>query len=556
MNDSSVHSEISRGVGSIPFSKIPGQSKLFVDFQFAPEKLLNFYPNAVRSHHELVAKVPGVLEAYRTARKELCDVLRGQQTTFGAGAAAFENVDLLSGPKTVAVVTGQQAGLFSGPLYTIYKALSAVRLAECLREKGTPAVPVFWAATEDHDFDEVASVKGLDGSGRIFEVSNRPANHVEGRSVGNVVLDDSILSTIAEFSDSLGRGQYSSAVRDLLKDAYRPGRSFGGAFCELVARLFEPYGLIVVDPLDDRIKSLCRPIYKSAAENVVQINSRLTERDAELKAAGYHSQVLVTPEYVPIFWHGDDGVRRSLKLKPKGELAVHGTRESLSLSQLADIAQTSPSRFSPGVMLRPVVQDYLFPTVCYVGGGAEIAYFAQNSVVYETLGRPATTSMHRQSFTVVEAKHRRTMEKFDLDLIELFSGYDALVPHIVGRFVDPDGVRSFADAEEVINGQLNKLDQYVSRLDPTIAENLATRRRKIVYHIAALRTKFERARLKKDVEIERRLRAVTDALAPEGGLQERTVNLFSFFNKFGPAFIDRIYSSIELDDKAHRVVNV
>lgn len=555
MNDSPVQCETSRVV-SIPFSVIPGQSRLFLDYQHGPGKLLRFYPNAVRSHHELIAKVPSVLDACKTSRSKLCDALQAQQVRFGAGSKTIEYIDLLSRSDTVAVLTGQQAGLFSGPLYTIYKALSAVRMAECLREMGTNAVAVFWAATEDHDFDEVAYVKGLGRAGSLFEVANRPTAFKEGLPVGKVVLDDSIEQTIDAFCDHLAGGEFSRSIHERLRAAYRPGVSYGTAFCKVIAELFEPFGLIVVDPLDEPIKALCVPIYELAAKNVVEMNRRLLERDAEINEAGYHSQVLITPEYVPLFWHGGDGVRRSLKLKPEGELAIPGSRETLTTNQLVYAARNEPSKLSPGVMLRPVVQDYLFPTICYLGGGAEIAYFAQNSVVYETLGRPVTTIMHRQSFTVVEAKHRRTMEKFDLDLLDLFAGFDSLVPEIVGRYVDPKGARTFADVEEAINGQLNMLDQYVSQLDSTLAENLAKRRQKIIYHIAAVRTKFERARLRNDAEVERRLRAAIDSLAPEGHLQERAINVFSFIDRFGPQFIDRMYSSIDLNDRGHRVVSV
>jgi bacillithiol biosynthesis cysteine-adding enzyme BshC len=431
-----------------------------------------------------------------------------------------------------------------------------MRLAECLREKGVNAVPVFWAATEDHDFDEIAVVNGLNGNGETFSIANRPTESGLGLPVGSVLLDTSITATVDAFCDELGTSPFIQNIHDSLERAYLAGRSIGRAFCSLVADLFARFGLIVVDPTDERLKALASPIYAGAAGQAIDINRRLLERDVELKADGYHSQVLITPEYVPFFYQTADGVRRALKMKVGGDLAVSGTRESLTQGQLLQVARNEPARLSPAVMLRPVVQDFLFPTICYFGGGAEIAYFAQNSVVYDSLRRPVTTILHRQSFTVMEARHRRTLNKFGLSFLDLFRGYEDLVPRVVEQFVDPKGARIFADAEESVNVQLNKLDQYVSQLDPTLADNLARRRRKIIYHIAALRTKFERARLSKDAEIDRRIKAAIGSLLPEGNLQERSINVFTFISRYGPQFLDRLYESIDLDDKGHRLIEI
>ena len=205
-------------------------------------------------------------------------------------------------------------------------------------------------------------------------------------------------------------------------------------------------------------------------------------------------------------------------------------------------------------MLRPVVQDYLFPTVCYFGGGAEIAYFAQNSEVYRIMDRPVTPILHRQSFTIIEAKHARTLEKYELEFTDLFAGEAEVLPKIVDKFIDPNTAKLFAEAEKKINTELNRLDQSLSQIDVTLAANLATRRRKIVYHIAALQKKYQFRRVEMDEIIDRRVRSAFTSLLPHGNLQERTLNVTSFLDRFGPKFIDMVYDSIDLDDKGHRVV--
>jgi uncharacterized protein YllA (UPF0747 family) len=254
-----------------------------------------------------------------------------------------------------------------------------------------------------------------------------------------------------------------------------------------------------------------------------------------------------------MFWHDADGVRRSLK-RNGDELVVTGAREQIDRSAIMSAAEDRPERLSPGVMLRPVVQDYLLPTLCYFGGAAEIAYFAQNSEVYRVLERPVTPILHRQSFTVVEAKHQRILHRFGLTFEALFAGLEKLVPQIVEKYLDPETAKTIADVEETINRELNRLDGAFSRIDPTLAANLATRRRKILYHISALYKKFQATQLRKDETAERQLHAAFAALFPHAALQERSISLASFTDRYGENFIDWIYNSVDLTDNGHRVI--
>ncbi|MEP7213612.1 MAG: bacillithiol biosynthesis cysteine-adding enzyme BshC [Acidobacteriota bacterium] len=541
-------------VESLPFAEIPGQSKLFLDYLSDPLSLTRFYPNAVRSHTDLADRIATVLERQEVDRGRLCDILVEQNTKFGAGAAAFDNIDLLRKSGTVAVLTGQQAGLFTGPLYTIYKALSAVKAAACLRSRGFDAVPVFWAATEDHDFEEVsvATIAGDDGG--LQDVSYVPAAYVEKQPVGEVVLDESAGGAIDELLSFLPPTEFSETARDLLKASYTDRATYGTAFARLISRIFAPYGLIVVDPLDAGLKRLASPIYKQAITDSAEIVDAIIERGVELKADGYHTQVEVAPDYFPLFWHDDEGRRVALKKGSDGKIHAAGSKAVFTIAELEQIAMQSPESFSPGVMLRPVVQDYLFPTVCYFGGGAEIAYFAQNSEAYRILDRPVTPILHRQSFTIVEARFGRNLEKLGLEFTDLFRDLDSLRSEVVARVIDPNTAMLFADVEEKINAQLHRLDETLSAFDGPLASSFANRRRKIIYHIAATRSKFERERLRSDEVIDRRLRSATTNLLPRGHLQERSLNVAQYLDRYGEYFIDWVYNSIDLDDSGHRIV--
>jgi uncharacterized protein YllA (UPF0747 family) len=221
---------------------------------------------------------------------------------------------------------------------------------------------------------------------------------------------------------------------------------------------------------------------------------------------------------------------------------------------LAAIAAEEPQRFSPSVVLRSVVQDYLLPTVCYFGGAAEIAYFAQSAEVYRILERPVTPIFHRQSFTIIEPKHAKTLKKYDLELKDLFAGIENLMPQIVERFLNPETAKVFAEVDFSINAELNRLDRKLSEIEPTLAESLANRRRKIAYHISNLRTKFHTAQARRDAVVKRQIETAFASLVPNKHLQERTVNVSSFIDRHGLYLIDWIYQAIDLDDKAHRII--
>lgn len=540
---------------SLPFADIPGQTALFLHYQQDAPSLRRFYPAAVESVSALAGNVSGVLNAYTTDRNRLCQALIEINQKAGASDATFNNIELLRDDDSVAIVTGQQAGLFTGPLYTLYKALTVIKTAADLREAGIKAVPVFWVASEDHDFPEVSNTFALDTQGDLVEALYSSAPPVENLQVGLIEIDASIRETVRSLIEALPSTEFTRYLdQTLTTKTAAEGTGYGDAFSRLLISLLGKYGIVIFDPLHPEIKELAAPVYHEAIMGSDEIVARLRGRDAALKEAGYHSQVLVEDDYFPMFLHSADGARRSIRKAAGGELRVKDTGEKFTVEELAALAEASPERFSPTVVLRPVVQDFLLPTLCYFGGGAEIAYFAQNSVVYEVLGRPVTPILHRQSFTIVSSKHKRTLEKYGLDLKDLFAGSEKVLKDIVDEYLNPGLSLTFAEVEEKINTELNRLDRELSHLDPTLGANLATRRRKIVYHIAALRDKAYRAQSREDEVVHRRIMSLFTALLPHGHLQERTLGAATFLNLYGPYFIDWIYDSIDLNDKGHRII--
>ena len=541
-------------IESLPFAGIPHQSKLFLDYQNDAPNLQKFYPSKIGSHTQIGQNAAEVLQNYTTDRAILGDALKETNKSFGAGEKTLENIELLRQDDCVTVVTGQQAGLFSGAIYTIYKALSAVKLAECLNAKGQKAVPVFWIAEEDHDFDEVKKTFSLDSKGKLVEFENTPRNYEENLPVGAVEFDETINETIDALTKNFPHTEFSDEIEKILKKSYGADENYSSAFAKFLTGLFAEYGLIIFSPLNKSLKKLAAPIFAEAVNQSDKIREKLLARNDELKVENYAAQVLVEADFFPFFWIDEDGKRRALKKNKNGKIKAKDTNREFDLPELINIAENLPEKLSPNALMRPIVQDFLLPTICYFGGGAEISYFAQNSVIYEVLQRPSTPILHRQSFTVIEPKHARTLNKYSLNLTDLFNGYEKILPQIVEKYLNRETTRTFAEAEEIINAQLNRLDRDLQQFEPTLAENLATRRRKILYHIGGLRTKFHHAQIRKDETINRQIESAFAALLPHNALQERTLNITTFLNSHGLYFIDWLYKAIDLDDKAHRVI--
>ncbi|HZB43821.1 MAG TPA: bacillithiol biosynthesis cysteine-adding enzyme BshC [Pyrinomonadaceae bacterium] len=542
-------------VGLLPFERVPHQSRLFLDYLRDPTALRRFYPEVVRHHGELPARAARVLEAHRASRDALCDALADLNSSWGAGAETLENVARLRAANAVAVVTGQQVGLFTGPLYTLYKALSAVKLAACLSQRGTEAVPVFWMATEDHDWPEVRRAEIIACDGRLAGASLPEELHEEGRPVGGVSLDASIEDAVKRLIDLLPSSEFVPDVERLVRDCYQPGRRFGEAFARMLTALAGRYGLVLFDPTDARLKRLAAPVYAEAARRAPEIAAALVARSRELEEAGYHAQVHASPDAFPLFVHDEHGARHAVTRTGEGRYAAKGAGpEEWTADELAALAEREPERFSPNVTLRSVVQDFMLPTIAYYGGAAEVAYFAQTNEVYRLLARPATPILHRASLTVVERRTGRTLERYGLSIEDFFAGLDAVTARVVEEHLGADAARAFDETEEAMGRALETLRERLTHFDPTLGDALKTGRRKIEYQLQGLRSRFHRSQMARDRALFRQLERAATALYPEKALQERHLNVTSLLARHGAYVVEWIHDAINIGTTDHQVV--
>src|SRR6267378_3585745 len=400
----------------LSFSQVPHQPKLFLEYLDHFEKVKSFYGHPPTMG--AVTRVTRKLDYPEDRRAEVTSVLREQNLALGAGAETLSNLDRLE-KGAVAVVSGQQVGLFSGPAYSIYKALTAVQIAAELTRDGIPAVPVFWMATEDHDLNEIRHTTWFDQGKLIrFEL---PLIAETGRLVGRIPLGAQIEPLLQEAAELLAN-QGSDLLAQYLMESYRPEETYGSAFGKLFARLFAQQGLILMDPLDTGLHKVAAPLYQHALAERDVLNEKLLQRGKDLDRAGFDAQVKVTSRSTLLF-HLADGMRQVITASAG---KFQAGEKTWTRDELVHMTHTEPENFSPNALFRPVVQDYLLPTAAYIAGPAEIAYFAQSEVVYRHLLGRMPVMLPRAGFTLVDAKAKKLLRRYGLAVEDVWAGPQGL----------------------------------------------------------------------------------------------------------------------------------
>jgi bacillithiol biosynthesis cysteine-adding enzyme BshC len=508
---------------ALTFRQLPHQPKLFLEYFDHFEKVKSFYvyPPAMPA----VARAARKLDYPEDRRAEVSSILRNQNIALGAGAETLSNLDRLE-KGSVAVVSGQQVGLFSGPAYAIYKALTAVQIAEELTRGGIPAVPVFWMATEDHDLDEVRHTTWF-AQGKLvrFEL---PAPSDTGQPVGRISLGEEIEPLVQEAAELLAN-QGSDLLAQYLTESYRPEETYGSAFGKLFARLFAQHGLILMDPLDAGLHKVAAPLYQHALAERDALNEKLLQRGKDLDHAGFDAQVKVTSRSTLLF-RMDEGGRQVITASAE---KFQSGEKTWSREELVHLTHTEPEKFSPNAIFRPVVQDYLLPTAAYIGGPAEISYFAQSEVVYRQLLGRMPVMLPRSGFTLIDAKATKLLRRYGLKVEDVWSGSQGLRHKMERQSVSGSLSKNFDSDQKQIAKMLARLGKQMENLDPTLKGTVERARKRIEYHIEKLRRKAGRAQDQKSGLIAAHEQHLESLLNPHKVLQERELCLLPFLARWG-----------------------
>jgi len=534
----------------LPFSQIPHTTKLFSDYISDFRKLQPFY-SASPYGDEWLNTRSAASQYDLSRRSRIADILERQNRSWGASSETLKNVARLREGASV-VVTGQQVGLFGGTAFSLYKALSALRLAQQARDSGVDAVAVFWLATTDHDLAEINHVSIPDNKG-VLQKFVSTSSGVANAPVGTVVLGSEIEAVVNAAAELLGETDLTAALRE----SYRPGEKLGDAYARLFSRLFAEWGLILLDAADPELHAVSQPIYQAAIEQAEQLDEALLARGRELEKAGYHQQVKVTAASTLLFAL-KNGERTPIHRKANGGSASEFTvgAERISREDLLKRIASSPQQFSANVLLRPVVQDYLLPTLAYVGGAAEVAYFAQVDVVYKALLGKSTPIMPRFSASIVEPKIAGLLEKYKLSLPDLFHGPERLRETIAAKTLPSDLQQALQRANDTVDKSLAAVKAQLAQLDSTLVDSASRAEAKMHYQLQRLRARAARAELVRNEVLTRHAERLSNALYPEKGLQEREVAGIYFLSRYGNDLLQQLYEQIHPDCLDHQVITV
>jgi len=542
--------ELSMKSQCLPFQQIPHTTRLFLDYLSYTPSIRSFYPRSPIFSEWVKDESQRVV--YDAARRgKVSEILERQNRAWGASPQTLANIERFK-RGALAAVTGQQVGLFGGPLFSIFKALTAVKLAEEAIAAGVDCVPVFWLATEDHDLAEVNHVALLSEHG-LPERLVVESQGISDAPVGTVKFGPEIESVVDRAATLLG----DSEVTTWLRQAYRPGESLGSAFALLFERLFAEWGVILLDPAEKDFHDLAKPLFRAAVERVSELDEALLARGKALEATEYHQQVKVTSATTLLF-EVKNGARTVVRRRNNGanggEFAVGEGR--ISSKELVERIEEAPETFSPNAIFRPVVQDYLLPTLVYTGGAAEVAYFAQAAVVYEKLLGRVTPILPRFSATLLEAKAERILTRYQLGLPDVLQGPEKVREAIAARSLPPDLQTRFSEAYASVEQSMAALRESIGRLDSTLIDTAESTRTSMSHQIDRLRARVARAEQQRNEVITRHADALSDALFPNKVLQEREVAGVSFVARYGPELLANLYEKIHPDCHDHQVIEV
>lgn len=519
----------------IRHTDLPGTSKLFADFSYQFSRVARFYahdPHDPASY----ATAARAIDYPGSRRAALVAALEAQN---GPSAALRK----LAEPGTVAVVTGQQVGLFCGPAYTIYKALTAVRLARDLSKQGIPAVPIFWLASEDHDFPEVSHAYSFDASHQPVRLEIQAPGDAAGRPkpVGALPIENPPLE---ELRRSLAGFPHGTEMAAMAEASYATGVSgsrvtMTEGFRALLRRMLPEMDLPTIDPLDPAIRALARPFLEAALAAAPELKASLLERGNELAAAGYHAQVLVEPK-TSLFFLLENGERVALR------------RKDAEFASLKDRA----AEVSPNALLRPVMQDYLLPTAAFIGGPGELAYLAQSQVIYNRLLGRMPVVLARASFTLLQTRTAKLLARYRLTLPETLVPEDALRERVAAALIPAALEDAFVDTAGELDRRLSRLNNELERFDPTLAAALSKSRAKMAYQLEKARRKTAREILRRDGRASSDAQYLSGLLFPHRHLQERFYSILPFLAQHGPSLMEQILENISLACPDHRVLTL
>jgi len=539
----------------INFSYLPNNSKLFLDYLYRFSNLKAFYPYNFRDREFYPLIFNQNRKTDSIHRERVYDIIKNQYQDNNPSQKTQNNIELLKKPNTLAVVTGQQVGLFGGPLYTLYKTITTIKLCNLLSEEfdSYNFVPVFWMETEDHDLEEVSQLITLDNEGNIKELHlfEKEITDENRKPVGEIKFGEEIKNFVEQYQNLLRGTDFSSAIFSSIHEYYSPGSTFADAFRKLIFSLFDKYGLIIFNPADRDAKKLLQPLFLKEIQDFRKHSEALVNISASLDDI-YHAQVKVKP--VNLFMY-NEGNRHAVEPTEEG-FRLKNKRIKLTKEELTNLVENSPELFSPNVLLRPVCQDFIFPTAFYVAGPAEVAYFAQSLVLYDFFKISRPVIFPRASVTLIEKNINSLITKYKVGIEEVFLLKDKLPDKMISNLAGSNIEDIFTESRAGLDTIFLKLKSECAEVDPQLSDMSEKYKQKVFSVVNEFQAKTNEAHKRKyDIVIKQSQKLVNN-LFPVSVMQERVFNYTLFANKYGQEMLELLFNEIKVTKFEHQIINL
>lgn len=539
----------------INYSDLPGQQNLFLDYIYEFDNVKRFYEKNFRNFDDYLNHFNKITSIDKPHRKLLSEIIKEQYKGYKIGKLTQHNIELLSHPKTIAIITGQQLGIFAGPLYTFYKTITVIKLATSLKEKFDEYnfVPVFWMEGDDHDFKEISSIKLPDKTNTLREFGYEE-KEIDGNSpsTADIKLEDEIEIIKGKLRENILETEFTDELFKIISDCYEENKTISSSFRKLLFHFFDEFGLVIFNPTEKAVKEILKPIFTNEIENYKHHAQKSVELSAELDDV-YHAQVKVKP--INLFML-ENGNRHLIEPAGEDEFRLKDKRKHITKQELADKIENEPELFSPNVLLRPVCQDHLFPTGCYVAGPSEISYFAQVLPLYDFFDIESPVIYPRASATILENNVSKKLEKLGLNIEQLYWEQKSLTSMLVNRNADFNIEHFIAELKDEVSGKFESAEPKIIEIDPTLKDSVEKSLQKIMHTLDLLEDKISKARERKYDTLLNQLNSVRSLIYPNEKLQEREFNFIYFTNKYGLDFVKWVFNQITINKFEHQIIEL
>lgn len=553
---------------TVEFSKLPNFNNLYLDYISGGEeelkKLKPFFNAMYRENEDFFKVIDEKIHNYNRSRyfdkNVLIDILQRQNVTFGGDEFTAGNIEMLKKDDTFAIVTGQQVSLYTGPLYTILKTITAVKLSKDLKERFPQFnfVPVFWLEAEDHDINEANHTYLIDRQNELvrvgFEDENR--NNEDGikkntPSVGTIVFGEMINSINEQLRSSLIDTDFKDKIMNIVTKHYREGNDYKTAFAGLMNEIFSGYGVVFIDPGDSEVKRLLMPVFEKELTSSPKLCETLITQSAELEK---NYDIQVKPKVINIFFLHNNN-RLLIEPREGGKFALKNSKRRFENEEMMNILQESPELFSPNVVLRPICQDYLLPTAAYIGGPGEISYFAQFLPAYRHYDITMPVIYPRSSVSIIEGKISKFMNNFNVKLEDIFH-HNFLVSKVVEKLSEVKVEDEISKYTDELNKIFYDMRNMTVKVDQTLLNSVDNIKEKTKQSFEHLKGKLINAQARKSENTTTQIDKVTNNIYPNHKLQEREINILYFMNKYDVTFIKKLFHEIDENNFNHQVIEV